>query len=105
MSGPLDACTEPHQGCGCERDASQGAHTGPCEYEGGWGEGGAKVLCVKCLNFIRESKRTACPDCGGQGTVAVHVCGEGNSRQSRRECARRCLQVQACMSCLGKKTA
>jgi hypothetical protein len=96
MTSPLDACAEPHQGCGCERDASQGAHTGPCEYEGGYGEWPYdEVRCVLCLAAIREQKRTACPDCGGQGTVAVHVC------EDERECRRRCLQVQACMSCVG----
>ena len=45
-----------------------------------------------CVNARVE---VTCPDCGGTGTVAVHVC------RSARECARRCLQVQACAACLG----
>ena len=61
MTSPLAACAEPHQGCGCERDVSQGAHTGPCEPEGGWGEGGAKVLCVKCLDVIRQEAKAWTP--------------------------------------------
>ena len=69
-------------------------HDGPCEFDGGYGEGGAHVLCTLCLDAIAASKR-ACPDCGGSGTVAVHVC------ENARECARRCLRVEPCAACLG----
>jgi len=93
---PAPACTEPHQGCGCAEDASQGAHAGPCEYEGGYGEGGAHVLCTLCLDAIAEHKRAACPDCGGTGRVATHVC------RDERECARVCPQLQPCAACLGQ---
>lgn len=48
-------CEEPHQGCGCNLDASQGSHTGPCEYDVTSDDG--HVGCIKCLSAIRESKR------------------------------------------------
>ena len=47
-----------------------------------------------------EETKPACPDCGGSGTVAVHVC------EDERECARTCLRVEACAACgsSGRKT-
>jgi len=51
-------CQPPHQGCGCERDASQGAHAGPCEYEDGYGDWPyTETRCVKCCAAIRENAR------------------------------------------------
>ncbi len=43
----------------------------------------------------RLARTEPCPDCGGTGRVAIHVC------RDEAECKRRCLSVQACMGCLG----
>ena len=42
-----------------ERENAGITHPGPCEYDGGYGEGGAKVICSICLSEIHESKRGA----------------------------------------------
>jgi len=74
---------------------SDGLHDGPCEWQDGYGDYPYdERRCVLCAAAERASKQ-ACPDCGGAGTVAVHVC------RDERECARKCLQVQTCMGCLG----
>ena len=97
----------------------EGLHDGPCELQDGYGDDGQEVRCVLCLAAERDERaharrrddplrlaewrvileqaegRQPCPDCGGSGTVAVHVC------RDERECARKCLRVEPCMSCLG----
>jgi hypothetical protein len=92
------ACIEPHQGCGCERDASQGSHAGPCEFDGGYGEGGSHVICTRCAAVDAEHKRTACPDCGGSGWVAVAEVAPARGRAEVRVTGAR---QERCFSCLG----
>jgi hypothetical protein len=101
MSGPPDACAEPHQGCGCERDASQGAHEGPCEFEGGYGDDGSQVVCIHCAAAIWESKRTACPDCEGAGMVAVAELQPTRGRRRAESVQVTGAKQEPCFSCLG----
>ena len=49
-------CAEPHQGCGCPLDASQGCHEGPCEYDVS-SDDGLHVGCGHCAAASAQWKR------------------------------------------------
>lgn len=50
--------------------------------------------CFCCLRTIPLFGRP-CPECEGNGWVAVHVC------RDEAECQKACPQQQQCMACLG----
>jgi len=81
-------------------DESDGLHEGPCEYEDGYGDWPyTETRCVKCCAAIRESKRTACPDCCGSGLVIVAAVATLRKRRDDVRVAG--AAEQRCMACLG----